>query len=777
MMIMTTIEAGNFSPSLSTGRGSAFSIRPLPLALHTTSINNDQRLRSIERIRGEQSHRNRRSRRRNLSHYSSSSPEFPQQYHDDPEDEWDNMIDTSSTSIFDRRKFEQRRIGVIPNDRRAMNVAVESIDEGDEWERYYDMDDNDGNGINIKGDDSQTPQLQKERARKKMTHTTKTQITEDGDEDGMKSSNIKNAITPIIGNLGPISGNSNRSVDDTRNHSRSPEIRNDLSTPDDESIGSQKQLTSNTQQQQRQQRISTEQINDIKASISLVDVIESYNLPQFTRMGTSHAQTSSAKACCPFHDDHNPSMSIDDSRGLYKCFACGAGGDVFNFIREFDYLNKVKDGKEKMGYMQAVEFVAREFGGGADVISSFWNDRSYARDNESDEAKENIRQREWKKERSVNVDKCMFIYFSRQNYSLSGCCSIVKIHRIRQANTAAAAFYTKCLVTLPSAGKARAHLRSRKLSPESVKTFAIGYAPDCYYGDEAAVTKASTGGAAGTARTKAATKKSGGWGSGSLVEYLADQGFAPNEIVESGLAVRTKTKQVSIGDRGRQINDPPGGNGGQNLTDEVDRRDYSDLMDRFRSRLIIPIMDENGHKVIALGARHLQAAAGSSDDDVSEGNDNASSSFTPSKYINSPDSLVFTKKYVLFNNARAQRALENHSSKSKISSVAENDSSTATNLFVAPPAIVLVEGYFDAIALSNVGIQNVVASMGTALPVEQLKLVAKMRNSVPGGKKMIDTLYYSVCDMPDARRSHFAPPSVQVESFYVWMATMLVRMQ
>ena len=135
---------------------------------------------------------------------------------------------------------------------------------------------------------------------------------------------------------------------------------------------------------------------------------------------------------------------------------------------------------------------------------------------------------------------------------------------------------------------------------------------------------------------------------------------------------------------------------------------------------------------------------------------------------------MFTKKDVLFNNARAQRALENHSSKSKISSVAENDSSTATNLLVAPPAIVVVEGYFDAIALSNVGIQNVVASMGTALPVEQLKLVAKMRNSAPGGN---DIIYYSVRGMPDARRSHFAPPSVQVESFYVWMATMLVRMQ
>ncbi|KAL3781373.1 hypothetical protein ACHAW5_003929 [Stephanodiscus triporus] len=290
--------------------------------------------------------------------------------------------------------------------------------------------------------------------------------------------------------------------------------------------------------------------------------------------------------------------------------------------------------------------------------------------------------------------------------------AIAKIYRIRQANNAAAAFYTKCLVTLPSAGKARAHLRSRKLSPESVKTFAIGYAPDCYYGDEG-----------------------GGWGSGSLVEYLADQGFASNEIVESGLAARTKPKLFSVGDRGRQINDSLDVNGGENLADEEDRHDYSDLIDRFRSRLIIPIMDESGQNVIALGGRHLLAAAGSSDDDVSEENEKSPSSFTPAKYINSPDSLVFTKKNVLFNKARATRALEDHSSNSKIPSAAKHDSSMATTTsFVPPPAIVVVEGYLDVIALTNAGIKNVVASMGTALPVEQLKLVAKMRNSAPGGR-------------------------------------------
>ena len=95
------------------------------------------------------------------------------------------------------------------------------------------------------------------------------------------------------------------------------------------------------------------------------------------------------------------------------------------------------------------------------------------------------------------------------------------------------------------AGKARSHLRSRNISPESIRTFALGYAPDYYYGDEAD----------SSASSKKKLKKRS-WGEGSLVEYLAGIGFSPDEIVESGLAVRTK-KSNSIGkekmqDRGSQ---------------------------------------------------------------------------------------------------------------------------------------------------------------------------------------------------------------------------------
>ena len=111
--------------------------------------------------------------------------------------------------------------------------------------------------------------------------------------------------------------------------------------------------------------------------------------------------------------------------------------------------------------------------------------------------------------------------------------------------------------------------------------------------------------------------------------------------------------------------------------------------------------------------------------------------FTPAKYINSPDSLVFTKKNVMFNRHKANVALN------ELSSIDESSSSTPEGSFDAPPEVVIVEGYFDAIALSNVGVKNVVASMGTALPLEQLKIAAEM-GDIPGGKSSTCSFYIPI---------------------------------
>ena len=39
-------------------------------------------------------------------------------------------------------------------------------------------------------------------------------------------------------------------------------------------------------------------------------------------------------ACCPFHNEKTPSFSVNDSKSLFYCFGCGAGGNVINFIEK-----------------------------------------------------------------------------------------------------------------------------------------------------------------------------------------------------------------------------------------------------------------------------------------------------------------------------------------------------------------------------------------------------------------------------------------------------------
>lgn len=60
-------------------------------------------------------------------------------------------------------------------------------------------------------------------------------------------------------------------------------------------------------------------------------------------------QGSAYMACCPFHGEKNPSFKLDDRQGewLWKCFGCGKGGDVVNFIELFDHCD-VKDAIEKL---------------------------------------------------------------------------------------------------------------------------------------------------------------------------------------------------------------------------------------------------------------------------------------------------------------------------------------------------------------------------------------------------------------------------------------------
>lgn len=55
---------------------------------------------------------------------------------------------------------------------------------------------------------------------------------------------------------------------------------------------------------------------------------------------------------CPFHADTNPSMKINDDKGIYKCFVCGAAGDAIKFVQDrlnLDFIEAVKDISEQLG--------------------------------------------------------------------------------------------------------------------------------------------------------------------------------------------------------------------------------------------------------------------------------------------------------------------------------------------------------------------------------------------------------------------------------------------
>lgn len=66
----------------------------------------------------------------------------------------------------------------------------------------------------------------------------------------------------------------------------------------------------------------------IKQAIPIVALVGDY-LPL-------HRVGSKFKALCPFHDDHNPSLELNPERQSFKCWSCGAGGDVFDFVQRFE---------------------------------------------------------------------------------------------------------------------------------------------------------------------------------------------------------------------------------------------------------------------------------------------------------------------------------------------------------------------------------------------------------------------------------------------------------
>ena len=87
-------------------------------------------------------------------------------------------------------------------------------------------------------------------------------------------------------------------------------------------------------------------VNEIRQKIDIVDLISEY-IP-LVQKGKNYF------GVCPFHNDTNPSMSVSREKQIYKCFSCGASGNAFNFIMDYDHI-EFKEAIKVLGEKAGVE--------------------------------------------------------------------------------------------------------------------------------------------------------------------------------------------------------------------------------------------------------------------------------------------------------------------------------------------------------------------------------------------------------------------------------------
>ena len=90
--------------------------------------------------------------------------------------------------------------------------------------------------------------------------------------------------------------------------------------------------------------IDRETVDRIYAAANIVDIIGDY--VTLKRKGVNY------QACCPFHNEKTPSFGVSPSKGVYKCFGCGKGGNAVTFLMEH----------ENITYPEALKMVAKRYG-------------------------------------------------------------------------------------------------------------------------------------------------------------------------------------------------------------------------------------------------------------------------------------------------------------------------------------------------------------------------------------------------------------------------------
>jgi DNA primase len=201
----------------------------------------------------------------------------------------------------------------------------------------------------------------------------------------------------------------------------------------------------------------------------------------------------------------------------------------------------------------------------------------------------------------------------------------------------AAAWFHENLMRRKTSAHAREYLKGRGIGNEIAVRWKLGYAPDSW---------------------------------DALTQYLREQRYSTAEIIESGLVTVKESENPRpehSGDSRRQ----------ENPKSKVQNpKSY----DRFRDRVMFPICNDYG-EVIAFSGRTL--------------NDD------PAKYVNSPETPIFTKGRVLFGLEKTKRAI------------------------IDAREVVVCEGQLDLISAFEAGVQNVTAPQGTAFTPQQARLLRR----------------------------------------------------
>jgi DNA primase len=293
-----------------------------------------------------------------------------------------------------------------------------------------------------------------------------------------------------------------------------------------------------------------------------IDIVELVgSYAQLRREGRNY------KAICPWHDDTRPSLQVNPERQSFKCWVCDIGGDIFNFVMKM----------ENVEFPEALKMLAERAG------IQLKPSRPGAGKVDADEKQSLYKAMAWAEER-----------------------------------------FHKCLLDAPEAEPARRYLTERKISPESIRRYRLGYAPDRW-----------------------------DW----LIQQALSSEISAKLLEAVGLLVRKQ--------------DGPG------------------LYDRFRGRVLFPIRDVQGRSV-ATGGRILPHLA----------NEN------PAKYINSPETPLYSKSSMLYGLDSARDAMK----EKKVA--------------------VVMEGYTDTIIARQFGFDNTVAVCGTAVGERHIRLLRRFADSI-----------------------------------------------